>query len=114
MQRVDDCFARTPAIAYQGTAAYLKMVRRYIHIYYSKTLTPVQRARNASYVCNFLRLWRLFIHKHTDYTLETHFISRQAFLDVTTSCHSVVLLIRAHRDIGRGKPIHFDQSGSDC
>jgi hypothetical protein len=98
----------------KGTAAYLEMVHRYIDIFYSKRLTLLERVSNASYVCNFLRLWRLFIFHHADYTLGEHFISRQAFLDVTTSCHSVVLLIRAHRDHKCQHPLCFSKSGSDC
>jgi hypothetical protein len=83
------------------------MCRRYIDIFYSTTLTLQQRCRSASYVCNFLRIWRLSIFKNNDgdYTLEKHFISRQAFLDVTLSCYDVVLKIMAFRDRGHLHPV---------
>ena len=60
---IKNCFAdqRVLGVQTQGTAAYLEMVYKYVDIFYSKALTLLQRCRNASYVVNFLRLWRLLV-----------------------------------------------------
>ena len=67
MNRVRDCFSREEmaGIRTSGTAAYLEAVHKYVDIFYSTTLTLLQRCRNASYVINFLRLWRLVVLNDT-------------------------------------------------
>ena len=48
----------------EGTAAYLEVCYRYVDICYSTTAPLLERCQNASYVINFLRLWRLFVFHH--------------------------------------------------
>ena len=42
-----------------GTRFYLYMVWKYVEIFYSSKATLKERIENASYVCNFLRIWQL-------------------------------------------------------
>ena len=42
-----------------GTIAYLEMAWRYIEIFYSLSASLVGKIKHASYVCNFLHIWRL-------------------------------------------------------
>ena len=123
MNRVRECFAKDEMLGIQtaGTNAYLEMLHKYIDIFYSTTLTLLQRCRNASYVISFLRLWRLVVLNdkcrktgQKNYTLKKNCITKQSFDDFSISCHSAALLIRASRDLANQHPVAFSSTGSDC
>ncbi len=97
-----------------GTVRYLEVVWRYVEIFYSLKATLEERIANASYVCNFLRIWRLWVFATKDLKLKENFISRETFADVCLSCHHVVLFIKASRDFAPNHPIEFQRLGSDA
>ena len=96
-----------------GTMLYLEMVWKYVEIFYSVQASLTERVTNASYVCNFLRIWRLWVHHTKGMKLQTNFISRESFQDLLISCHHIVLFIRASRDFAPSVPICFQRLGSD-
>ncbi len=96
-----------------GTMHYLEMAWRYVEIFYSLQATIEERIFNASYVCNFLRIWRLWVFKQDNLTLKENFISREAFQDICLSCHHVVLFMKASRDFAPNHAIEFQRLGSD-
>lgn len=96
-----------------GTLAYLQLGFRYIEIFCSYSATLFQRIVHASYVCNFLRIWRLWIYRHQHYNLKTNFITRECYEDVQISCHAAVLTIKAGRDFAPMHDVRLDLTGSD-
>ena len=96
-----------------GTVAYLNMTWRYVEIFYSLSLCLIERTTNASYVCNFLRIWRLWVYRTGNSTLQQNFTSRETFQDVSLSCHHVTLFIKASRDYAPLHPVCLDRLGSD-
>jgi hypothetical protein len=97
----------------QGTIAYLHMVWRYIEIYYSLTASLLDRITSASFVANFLKIWRLWVYRTGDLLLGNNFVSRETFQDVSLSCHHVVLLIKASRDFAPNHDVCFERTGTD-
>ena len=96
-----------------GTILYLEMAWRYVEIFYSLQLSLQDRITYASYVCSFLRIWRLWVYRTGDLTLQNNFISRETFQDVSLSCHHVVLFIKASRDFAPVQPVCFEPLGTD-
>ena len=117
--KIRDCLARIDSGAIQpqenvvGTRLYLYMVWKYVEIFYSLEATLTQRIENASYVCNFLRIWRLWVFREKNLSLKENFLSRETFLDVSLSCHHVAIFIQASRDFAPRHPVHFQRLGSD-
>ena len=97
-----------------GTLVYLRMVNRYISVFYSRTLPLAGRIKRASYVLHFLCRWRMWVLKSRAHTLERNFISRESYLDVLISAHQVILVIRLFRDHCGGVPVCLVELGSDC
>ena len=65
-----------------GTIAYLFVCWRYVEIFYSLEANLAQRITYASYVANFLRIWRASLMREKGKTLKDSFISREAYQDV--------------------------------
>ena len=117
--RVRECLQRInsgqvqPKQNVHGTIAYLLMCWSYIEIFYSIEATLLTRVKYASFVVNFLRIWRCWVYRTGDLNLQTNFISRETYLDLTLSCHQVVLFIMASRDFAPNYPICFPRLGTD-
>ncbi|KAL3702313.1 hypothetical protein R1sor_020335 [Riccia sorocarpa] len=81
-----------------GIALYLEVVADYVDIWSSPILTIKERIVKAVKVLWFFKLWRLWIthgqHGDDIPTLKENFISSQCFIDVTISCHFVVILVK--------------------
>ena len=97
-----------------GTLVYLRMVNRYISIFYSRTLSLQSRIKLASFVVHFLCRWRMWIVTSKSHSLSAHFVSREAYQDVLISCHQIILVVRLFRDHCPDVPVCFDELGSDC
>ena len=82
-------------------------------MFYSIFATPLTRVKFASYVTNFLRIWRSWVFRTGDLTLKHNFLSRETFQDVILSCHHVVLFIKTSRDYAPNYPVSFEQLGKD-
>ena len=89
------------------------MCWRYVDVFLSQTASLLTRVVHASYVCNFLRIWRGSVCHNPDQSLKTNFISRETYIDMLISCHFAVLLIKLTRDFTPGQPVSFKKSGSD-
>jgi hypothetical protein len=97
-----------------GTLCYLRMVNRYVSIFYSATLTLLERIKLASYVLHFLARWRMWVIRSKTHTVASAFISREAYQDMLISCHQVILVVRLFRDYCPGVPVYLRGLGSDC
>ena len=97
-----------------GTTCYLELLWFYIEIFFSFKASLIDRISHASYVANFLRLWRLWICQSHGVNLKDNFITRETYLDLVISCHFVVLLIKATRDFANGQPVLLEKTGTDC
>ena len=91
---------------------YLDMCRRYCSIFLDET-TFSETVQSASYVTNFLRLWRNSIKASRKYTTERNFISIQCYTDIVLSCHFVVHILRTFRDIAPNSRVELGLTGSD-
>ena len=91
----------------KGTQMYLSVIRRYIHIFYSKKMQLAARAKEASYIIHFLARWRFFVLKHKDLDVGTNYITDEAHADCLLSCHQVILTIMAARDCCPSTPLHL-------
>lgn len=98
----------------QGTRAYLQIVANYIDIFLSPYLDLRERVVMAAKVTFFFKIWRLWIHQHSTYSLKKNFISKEAYMDIQLSCHFVVLLIRMFRDFYPTLKCPLHLTGSDA
>ena len=109
--------SREPAIpqdpSVRGMLEWLKVIRRYVGIFASRKQDLASRVRSAGYVVSFLRRWRLWVMHQPDCTLDTEFITREAFEDALMSCHHAVLMLMAHRDLAPDHPVMLHRTGSD-
>ena len=96
-----------------GTDSYLSMCYKYVDIFLSTTAPLLSRIENASYVANFLRIWRSWVVSSKAHKLSESFISRETYIDILISCHFSVLLILLTRDFSPDQPVNFAKSGSD-
>lgn len=97
-----------------GTLVYLRMINRYISVFYSLSLSLADRIKRVSFTLHFLCRWRMWVLKSRKHTLEQNFISRESYLDVLISAHQVILVIRLFRDHCNGVPVCLAELGSDC
>ena len=98
----------------KGTLAYFKMMRRYIHMFYSRKLTLMDRVRDAAYLIHFLSRWRMWVLKSRKLRVSVHCMTTEAYQDLQLSCHTVILVIMFFRDYRRWTPVSFQDFGSDC
>ena len=91
----------------KGTLAYFKMMRRYIHMFYSRKLTLMDRVRDAAYLIHFLSRWRMWVLKSRKLRVSVHCMTTEAYQDLQLSCHTVILVIMFFRDYRRWTP-HFE------
>ena len=96
-----------------GSTMYLKMCWRFTEIYLSLVASLWERVMYASCVVNFLRIWRLWVHRTGNLTLKENFVSRETFQDVSLACHHAVLVIRASRDFAPMHPVCLQKTGTD-
>ena len=103
-QRVQNCLEVVRGMGMHqertlGTQTYLSICSDYIDLFLSPLLDLRSKIVVAARVCFFLRLWRLWI-KHGNHgvggnsmtvTLADCFVSNQCFIDITMSCHFIVL-----------------------
>ena len=70
-----------------------------------KDRSPLDAVRDAALVLAFVMHWRSHL-VNKGLSLETHFLTRETFLDIVTSCHGCILRFGQFRDIygGRFKP----------
>lgn len=95
-----------------GTLEYLNMCYRYAEIFIGHK--DVQsKVESASFVCNFLRLWKIHISETQSLSVTKHFISKQCFVDIYLSCHFAVLLLRKCRDVCPSLFIELGLTGTD-
>lgn len=60
----------------------------------SKTTPYRDKVEIAGYTATYLRLWRQWVVHEDGLTINTNFITMEAFKDILMSCHFVVLLIK--------------------
>lgn len=114
----------------RGMEVYLGMLHRYITMFLSRTMSLRNRIKAASYVNAFLLIWQGKSkqqeknYNEDEQTIDwmktkvgSTYISREAKLDVSLSCHFIVLLIKKFRE-NKGAwgnlNIPFWRLGSDC
>lgn len=99
----------------QGTHAVYHMLHKYMMIFFSKTLSLLQRIdEHAGYVCRFLRLWGLNIKFGRERSVKENFYPNQTFNHILLSCMSAVMYMIASRDLASGQKVCLDKLGSDC
>lgn len=109
-----------PNPALQGVLQFLTVVRTYVGIFASTRATYLGRIGDAAFVCTALRLWRGWVlhvgaaADHVQITVDTAWITREAFQDALMSCHYVVLLIMTYRDRFPTLTPTFRRTGTDC
>lgn len=97
-----------------GTIIFLEMCWKFVEMYYSRSASLLQRVAYASYVTNFLRIWRLWVTRTGHLSLKLNFVSRETYQDITIGCHHIVNFIRASRDYAPSQPVRLNLTGSDC
>ena len=97
-----------------GSYYYLRMVWRFIHIFFSKTATIRRRIFLCSYVIHFLVRWKWWIKVHRTLTCAENFITTEAYTDVLIACHQAILIVRLYSKMNNNNPICFEKIGSDC
>lgn len=104
---------RTTQPQVSGTLRWLRIIRMFVNMYMSETMTLLQRVETAALVMTYLRLWRSWVHHHPTYTLEKNFVTREAFQDAIICCHFVTLQILCHRDYAPEYPVTLHRASGD-
>lgn len=76
-----------------GTLIYVKLVWRYVEIFFSPIAPLNDRIKYAGNVVHFLVIWRNFIFIRQKLSLKLHFITKESYQDALISCHFAVILI---------------------
>ena len=92
-----------------GTMCYLKVAWMYTEMFFFTGCHIIQK----NYVCDFLGIWRNFVHRIKGLNMKTHFITRECYRGALISCHFVVFLICFTRDNYSDAECRLDLSGSD-
>ena len=92
---------------------YLKMCRRYVSMFMSKTKTIEEKIADAGYVCTFLCLWRQWIRHEPAKTKAKNYITEEGFRDVLMSCHFFVLVTMHFKDKHPGVVVPYHLMGTD-
>lgn len=82
----------------EATAMYLDMTRDVVEALTSVSLSPLERLEKMWRWVFFLRIWRDNILKSPGYTLESNFITRNAYLCVELNAHALIVIITKFRD----------------
>ncbi len=98
----------------QGMLRLQCLLRRYFEIFLSDNVQDMPKVQSASYVCFYLRIWRMWVHKSKLFTLKEHFITREAFQDMVSSCHFGVVIIMGTIDLSPSLDVELRLVGSDC
>lgn len=97
-----------------GTYYYLRMVWRFIHIFFSTTASLKRRIFLCSYVIHFLVRWKVWLQKHSTMGVSVNFITTESYTDALITCHQAILLVKFYRKMKTDIPICFEKLGSDC
>jgi hypothetical protein len=98
----------------RGMLEYLKIVRMYTSIYADRSLSHTERVKRAGCVVTYLRLWKCYVQHDQGLDNDIHFITRESFQDCLLSCHALVLLIMANRDLTPEQVLDLARAGTDC
>ena len=98
----------------KGTRAYLELTSRYAVMYLGEKATLAERVQHASFVAMLLRLARQSVHHTKGRTLAEHFIPKQTYEHVLSSCFNLVLTMMAQREVNAKQPVCLRKCGSDC
>ena len=98
----------------RATLTYIKLCRLYLNLFLSRKMTLRVRIKSAGYIVTYLRTWRLWVKNNKSFDQGKHCPPRETCEDVILSCHMVVLLIMAQRDIKEGTNVLLKRTGSDC
>ena len=77
----------------RGTVAYLNVLRCVIDSYLDKNIAPLMRIEKIWIALFFLRYWRQWIISHPGYTLESNFITQNAYMCVELNAHALILFL---------------------
>jgi hypothetical protein len=103
-----------PAPQMAGSLMYMRLISRYLLIFFGKTLTNEQRIRHAGRVVGTLRRWRAYIRRGRHaLNLTDHFLPVQTYRHVILSCHSAALKLAAHAERGSTYELDLSRSGSN-
>ena len=81
-----------------GTYYYLEVLRCVVDSYLDKQLSPLVRVEKIWYAVFFLRCWREYIGVNKQYTLESNFLSQNAYMCVELNAHGLIILLIILRD----------------
>jgi hypothetical protein len=98
----------------RATLTYIKLCRLYLNLFLSRKMTLRERIKSAGYIVTYLRTWRLWVMDSEHLDQAKHCPPRETCQDVILSCHMVVLLMMAQRDIKKGTNVLLKRTGSDC
>lgn len=76
-----------------GTVTFLEMMRDIIDSYRDKKLTPIQRVQKIWYALFVMRLWREYILKKRNLTIEGNFLTHNCFICIELNAHALVLIL---------------------
>ena len=98
--------------------SYLRLVSRYLLIFFGKKNTLAERVRSCAYVYTYLRLWRIHVwltaKTNTNVTVRERFLTRQTFEHTVMSVQMALNQIRMFRDVCPDLPAVLWLLGSDC
>ena len=83
-----------------GTKLYIEVIQNIIDCYLDKTLDPLQRIEKIRYSLFFLRYWRCWI---SAYSLQTNFITANAYKCVELNSHGLIIALIISRDNFEGR-----------
>lgn len=77
----------------RATVVFLETIRDVTEAFMRKDLSVLERVRKMWYRVFILRLWRRFIVKHKNYSLEKNFLTANCYSCIELNAHSLVQMI---------------------
>ncbi|KAK3911226.1 GPN-loop GTPase 1 [Frankliniella fusca] len=91
-------FLRKEIHGSEATAMYLDMMREVVESFTSLQLTPLTRVKMLWKWLFFLRFWRAWISDTPGYTLESNFVTSNAYQCIELNAHALIHVITNLRD----------------
>ena len=105
---------RPPESCMRGTREYLLLISNYLDFYFNEFTTLKEKVTKASFVINFIELWRKYISQSKNLSLKENFLTRECYIDCLLSCHACIILISFLRDNHPDLECRLDKTGSEC
>ena len=98
---------------FEGTLAYIRMLSRFILVFFGAKQSAADRARHAGYFAGLLRRARWHVKTTSGLFLKDNFVPSQTYQHAILAVQVAVLKLKAQHDYHANLQAHIEESGSN-